>query len=175
MFRIIVQDSHRSPTSGKIVTQLGHYDPHTKHISIDKEKTEKFLSNGAQPSDRVISLLKSESVKLPKWAITSPAKSKTVKNPEKRRSTAPEPAEKPEEKPEPAVAEPTEAAVEQPETPEASESTEEATEEVKDEPTEEQPPVEPQVEAEPEPEAAEAKSEEEPADTKTEDSEKPEE
>jgi small subunit ribosomal protein S16 len=30
MFRVIVQDSHRSPTSGKVVAFLGSYDPHTK-------------------------------------------------------------------------------------------------------------------------------------------------
>jgi small subunit ribosomal protein S16 len=88
MFRIVVQDSRKSPTSGKLIAQLGHYDPHTKDIKLDKEKAETFIKNGAQPSKRVASLLKAQGVKLPKWVVFSPNVKKAVKNPEKRRSTA---------------------------------------------------------------------------------------
>ncbi len=95
MFRIVAQDSRRSPKSGKVVALLGNYDPHSKKVNLDKETTVKYLTNGAQPSDRIIRLLKAEAVKLPKWAEPSPAKKKAVRNPEKRRSTAPEPTEKP--------------------------------------------------------------------------------
>ncbi len=97
MFRIIVQDSRKSPTSGKQVAWLGHYDPHSKDIKLDKEKAETFLKNGAQPSKRVAGLLKSQGVKLPKWVVFSPDVKKAVRNPEKRRSTAPEKPEKPAE------------------------------------------------------------------------------
>lgn len=90
MFRIVVQDSRRSPSSGKVVALLGNYDPHSKNISLDKDKTTHYLTHGAQPSDRVISILKSESIKLPKWVTSSPVKQKAVRNPEKRRSAAPE-------------------------------------------------------------------------------------
>src|ERR1700761_7055431 len=96
MFRVVVQDSRRTPTSGKVVAMLGSYDPHAKTVSLDKEKAAFYLEHGAQPSDRVAFLLKSEGVKLPKWAQLSEGKQRTVRNPEKRRSTAP-PEEKPEE------------------------------------------------------------------------------
>jgi small subunit ribosomal protein S16 len=95
MFRVVVQDSRRSPSSGKVVSFLGSFDPHSKNVSINKEKTQKYLDNGAQPSDRVVSILKGETVKLPSWVTLSTKKQKTVKTPEKRRSTAPEqPVEK---------------------------------------------------------------------------------
>jgi small subunit ribosomal protein S16 len=89
MFRIVVQDSRRTPSSGKVVAQLGSYDPHAKIINIDKEKTSKYLSNGAQPSERMVSLLKSQSIELPAWVKSSSGKQKAIKNPDKRRSTAP--------------------------------------------------------------------------------------
>ncbi len=89
MFRIVVQDSRRTPSSGKVVAQLGSYDPHAKIINIDIEKTSKYLSNGAQPSERMVSLLKSQSIELPAWVKSSSGKQKAIKNPDKRRSTAP--------------------------------------------------------------------------------------
>lgn len=99
-FRVVVQDSRRTPTSGKIVAALGHFNPHTKETSLDKEKASFYLEHGAQPSERVARLLKSEGVKLPKWVELPAKKSGEVKNVEKRRSTRP------------AVAEPVEAPVE---------------------------------------------------------------
>lgn len=89
MFRVIVQDSRRTPSSGKVVAVLGNVDPHAKVNTLDKEKTAFYLSNGAQPSDRVARLLKNEGVKLPDWVKISDNKERTVRNPEKRRSTAP--------------------------------------------------------------------------------------
>ncbi|HSX24311.1 MAG TPA: 30S ribosomal protein S16 [Candidatus Saccharimonadales bacterium] len=133
-FRVVVQDSRRTPTSGKIVAGLGHFNPHTKEISIDKEKASFFLEHGAQPSDRVARLLKSEGVKLPAWVRLDAKKTGAVRNADKRRSTRPD---EPVAKEEPAVAEaetapaePEEAAAttETAETPEASkpEATEDA-------------------------------------------------
>ena len=148
MFRIIVQDSRKSPTSGKTVARLGYYDPHSKNIKIDKEKAETFLKNGAQPSPRVASLLKFQGIKLPKWVVFSPDVKKAVRNPEKRRSTATEkPAEKVVETPteeetanEETVPKATPEADSQTETPETAEPTEKP-EEVASE-------AEPEVEAE---------------------------
>ncbi len=95
-FRVVVQDSRRTPTSGKVVASLGHFNPHTKETSLDKEKASFFLEHGAQPSERVVRLLKAEGVKLPKWVAKPDKKKGEVKNPEKRRSTAPaEPKEAP--------------------------------------------------------------------------------
>lgn len=91
MFRMIVQDSRRTPTSGKIVAQIGSLDPHAKTVTLDKEKASFYLEHGAQPSERVARLLKNEGVKLPEWVKLSADKERAVRNAEKRRSTAPAP------------------------------------------------------------------------------------
>lgn len=84
-FRIVVQDSRLAPTSGKVIASLGSYNPHTKQSLLVKEKTEFYLSHGAQPSDRVARLLKKEGIKLPKWVNLQEEKKRTVRNPEKLR------------------------------------------------------------------------------------------
>jgi small subunit ribosomal protein S16 len=91
MFRVVVQDSRRTPTSGKVVASLGSYDPHSKTVNLDKERSEHFLTHGAQPSERVARLLQSEGIELPKWVKLSENKQRTVRNADKRRSTAPAP------------------------------------------------------------------------------------
>src|SRR5690242_1906976 len=88
-FRVVVQDSRRTPTSGKVVARLGSYDPHTKTASLDKEKAAFYLEHGAQPSDRAARLLQTEGVTLPGWVKLASGKSRDVRNPEKRRSTTP--------------------------------------------------------------------------------------
>lgn len=89
-FRIVVQDSRRTPTSGAIVAALGSYNPHDKKVIIDKEKTATYLSNGAQPSNRVVRLLQSEGVELPKWVkVAANDKQASVRNADKRRSSRP--------------------------------------------------------------------------------------
>jgi len=90
MFRVIVQDTRRTPTSGKVVAALGSYDPHNKTIILNKEKANYYLEHGAQPSDRVARLLKAEGVKLPSWVKLEADKERKVRNAEKRRSTSPE-------------------------------------------------------------------------------------
>ncbi len=90
MFRMIVQDSRRTPTSGKVVAQLGSYDPHTKSLTLDKEKAGFYLEHGAQPTGRAVLLLKKEGVKLPKWVQTPDKQEGKVRNPDKRRSTRPD-------------------------------------------------------------------------------------
>ncbi len=97
-FRMIVQDSRFHPSSGRVVAYLGNYDPHSKKSNFDKEKLQSYLVNGAQPSPRVIKLLKAEKVKLPEWIKEPAKKKKDVKFPDKRRSTRPEGAPEPEAK-----------------------------------------------------------------------------
>lgn len=89
MFRVVVQDSRVTPTSGKVVNQLGSYDPHAKTVNLHKEKAAFYLDHGAQPSDRVAALLRQEGVKLPDWVKQPPKKERQVRNADKRRSTAP--------------------------------------------------------------------------------------
>ncbi|HEY4160583.1 MAG TPA: 30S ribosomal protein S16 [Candidatus Saccharimonadales bacterium] len=88
-FRVVVQDSRRTPTSGKIVAQVGTYDPHSKQINLNKERAEHYLTNGAQPSDRVALLLKADGIKLPTWVKDPAAKQGKIRNPEKLRRNQP--------------------------------------------------------------------------------------
>jgi len=97
-FRIIVQDAHRSPVSGNVVYRLGNYDPHTKAVTVDKEKASFYLDNGAQPSPRVAYLLQKEGVKLPSWVKLETDKQKSIKSVEKLRRNRPAEAEAPVEK-----------------------------------------------------------------------------
>lgn len=131
-FRVVVQDSRRTPTSGRIVAALGSYNPHTKETTLDKEKANFYLEHGAQPSERVVRLLSAQGVKLPSWVnVTATDKSRTVRNADKRRSTRPE--EPVEETPAAAPAE----VVAEDETP--AEAPAEESAEVADAPAEEKP------------------------------------
>ena len=109
-FRIVVQDSRRTPTSGNIVAQIGTYDPHTKTVAIDKERAEHYVSHGAQPSERVVALLTKEGVKLPTWVKQPVKQTGKIRHPEKLRRN--KPAEPKEEAPV-AEAGPAEAVVEE--------------------------------------------------------------
>ena len=88
-FRVVVQDSRRTPTSGRVVAALGSYNPHTKESILDKEKAAYYLEHGAQPSDRVIRLLQSQGVKLPSWVKVAEQKEGKLRNPEKLRKNQP--------------------------------------------------------------------------------------
>jgi len=88
-FRVVVQDSRRTPTSGKIVAQLGTYDPHAKTVKIDAEKASFYLEHGAQPSPRVTMLLKAEKIKLPEWVKIAEKKESKIRHPEKLRRNQP--------------------------------------------------------------------------------------
>jgi small subunit ribosomal protein S16 len=89
MFRIVVQESRYTPKSGKVVAQLGSYDPHTKAVTVVKDKAEFYLTHGAQPSDRAARLLEAEGVTLPKWYKKPVQKTGTLKNADKLRKNQP--------------------------------------------------------------------------------------
>ena len=57
-YHIVVADS-KSPRDGKIIEQLGTYNPMTDPATIvlDNEKVEKWIKNGAKPTDRVKALI----------------------------------------------------------------------------------------------------------------------
>ncbi len=97
-YRIVVQDVRQTPSSGKYVALLGSYDPHQKTNTLVKEKAEQYLSNGAQPSDRVARLFKNEGITLPSWVKEPTASTRTIRNSEKLRKNQPKeeaPAEEP--------------------------------------------------------------------------------
>ena len=56
------------------------------------------MEHGAQPSDRVARLLKSEGVKLPKWVKLESTKARDIRNPEKLRKNRPAEEAAPSEK-----------------------------------------------------------------------------
>ena len=60
-YRIVVSNS-RSPRDGKFIEQVGSYDPKSVSggVKIDREKIEKWLKRGAQPSQTVSELIKKE-------------------------------------------------------------------------------------------------------------------
>ena len=57
-YHIVVADS-KSPRDGKIIEQLGTYDPMTnpETIVLDKSKVEAWIKNGAKPTDTVKALI----------------------------------------------------------------------------------------------------------------------
>ena len=64
-YRIVVADS-RSPRDGRFIEEIGTYNPlkDPAEIKIDAEKAQKWISNGAQPTDTVRALLKKSGVEL---------------------------------------------------------------------------------------------------------------
>tara|TARA_Y100000814_G_scaffold274130_1_gene232613 strand:+ start:625 stop:873 length:249 start_codon:yes stop_codon:yes gene_type:complete len=57
-YRVVVADS-RKPRDGKFVEILGHYNPRQDPplVVIDREKAQKWIEVGAQPSDAVKRML----------------------------------------------------------------------------------------------------------------------
>lgn len=88
-YRIVVQDKRTHPTREKVIARLGTYNPHTKELIVDKEVAQKYLDNGAQPSERTASLLKTGGVKLPKWVVEASKKEGKLRNAEKLRKNQP--------------------------------------------------------------------------------------
>ena len=57
-YHIVVADS-KSPRDGKIIEQIGTYNPMTDPATVDlnKELFEKWIKNGAKPTDTVKNLI----------------------------------------------------------------------------------------------------------------------
>lgn len=58
-YRVVVADS-RTPRNGRFIEEIGTYNPlkEPAEINIDNEAAQKWLANGAQPTDTVRALLK---------------------------------------------------------------------------------------------------------------------
>ena len=109
-YRIVVQEAQRHPLSGRVVAEVGNYNPATKALTLDKEAVNKYLKNGAQPSSRVAFILKKNGIKLPKWVELAPKKSAKAKHADKLRKNQPKEAAPQEE---PVAEAPVEAPVEE--------------------------------------------------------------
>lgn len=62
-YRVVVADS-RYPRDGRFIEEVGTYDPLKKpsEFIVDGDKVKQWISNGAQPTDTVKSLLKKNGV-----------------------------------------------------------------------------------------------------------------
>ncbi len=62
-YRIVVADS-RYPRDGRFIDQIGYYDPTKDPIvtKVDADLAKKWLSNGAQPTDRVKKIFDAEGI-----------------------------------------------------------------------------------------------------------------
>ena len=90
VYRLAVQEAQRHPSSGRVIAYVGSYNPHTKEANIQVELAQKYLDNGAQPTPRVVKLLKEAGVKLPSWVKQSANdKKKSLRSPEKLRKNQP--------------------------------------------------------------------------------------
>ena len=64
-YRVVVADS-RSPRDGRFIEEIGYYNPVAQpeaEVKIDSEKVEKWLKNGAQPTDVVKRLFTKAGIK----------------------------------------------------------------------------------------------------------------
>jgi small subunit ribosomal protein S16 len=68
-YRIVAADS-RSPRDGRFIEIIGQYDPRQEPsaVSVDAEKATRWLSEGAQPTERVAKLLQIAGVEVPSKA-----------------------------------------------------------------------------------------------------------
>lgn len=78
-FRVNAVDS-RSPRDGRVIEELGHYDPQnkdaTKQFVVNLDRCKHFLDHGAIPSETVSSLLKKAGVEHKMLVLPKPGKPK---------------------------------------------------------------------------------------------------
>jgi small subunit ribosomal protein S16 len=70
-FRMVAADSRRQ-RDGRFLEILGHYNPLTRpyDLVVHKDKVERWLSRGAQPSEQVASLLRSVGVSMGRPSVS---------------------------------------------------------------------------------------------------------
>jgi small subunit ribosomal protein S16 len=91
-YRIVAAESARTAT-GKFVSILGHYNPHTKDLVLKTDEIKSLMSKGAQPSNTVVKLLQREKVELPKWVVLKTKAAKVTEAPAAAEAAAPVAAE----------------------------------------------------------------------------------
>ena len=62
-YRIVVADS-RSPRNGRLIEEIGTYDPNQEPsvFKVDEEAAKKWLNNGAQPTEVVGKIFKAAGI-----------------------------------------------------------------------------------------------------------------
>lgn len=87
-YRVVVSEN-TSPRDGRFVERVGSYNPLLSHDNkdrfvINEERTKHWLSNGAQPTDRVYLLLSKVGLVEKKPFIETPIKSTPGKKAQER-------------------------------------------------------------------------------------------
>lgn len=62
-YRIVAADSH-APRDGRFLEILGHYNPRSEPVTLElkEERVRYWLSQGAQPTEAVVRLLKQKGI-----------------------------------------------------------------------------------------------------------------
>ena len=55
-YRIVVIDS-RKARDGNYIEKVGHYDPRSKELHLNRDRVEYWISKGAQPTNTVAKLI----------------------------------------------------------------------------------------------------------------------
>ncbi|MCF7854846.1 MAG: 30S ribosomal protein S16 [Candidatus Pacebacteria bacterium] len=114
--RIVVTDS-RKPRDGRFIEILGYYDPRRKMEQIDLERVDKWLNDGAKPSDTVDAIIKRARAGI-SWGETprkqeAPKQAAETAPAEKAEATEPERVESQDEAAQPEEQQDTEEAIAQ--------------------------------------------------------------
>ena len=93
-YRVVAADSRRQ-RDGRFLEILGHYNPLTQpyELRVHKDKVEKWLLRGAQPSEQAASLLRSLGI------AQAPAPATAESTPKPAKKTAAKPARRVHRKP----------------------------------------------------------------------------
>lgn len=61
-YRIVIAE-HTAPIQGKFIEIIGHYNPFTKKVVLNKEKALDWMNKGAKPSNTMAKILQKEGLK----------------------------------------------------------------------------------------------------------------
>ncbi len=77
-YRIVVADA-RAKRDGRFIEIVGHYNPRTEPttLHINEERARYWLGQGAQPTDRVIKLLRIQGIPIPGKLASRPPETAT--------------------------------------------------------------------------------------------------
>jgi small subunit ribosomal protein S16 len=87
-YKIVIADA-RSPRDGRFIERIGHYNPllpkeHADRIKLDLDRVKHWLSQGAQPSDRIERFLAEAGLAAKKTKFNDPQKSAPRKKAQER-------------------------------------------------------------------------------------------
>lgn len=63
IWRVVVADQ-RSPRDGRVIETVGQYNPQTEPstIVLQQDRLEHWISRGAQPTDTIVQLMKTQNI-----------------------------------------------------------------------------------------------------------------